>query len=289
MKRVLLTAAIALSTLSAAEAQKCFTYNPDAFSLKQYIYANNKKITHPAKLEKFNIYYFYKKGKPTNATIEYKVNGHTFYTPDLYCDKFEGEKFIQCAIECDGGSFALDNNHNIKTSRLDLYRDDPDAIDSGVKILLQKDPNKFTKAKAIACPKKIPHYDALDDSYYKDHPNGLYVCYDFKFKGKYDGCIRSVKPCRFIHRQHFGKYLNKNESKKALKRCKSSHPNKQFIDNKEGLFVCYDYKNKFGEYSGCFRSKNSCKSIHKEHFGKYPSSYQSFRALLRCNSSAPRK
>jgi hypothetical protein len=228
-------------------------------------------------------------GKLKSATVEYKVDGYTFFSPGIYCDRYDKQTDYLCSIECDGGSFEVDENYNIKTDRVAIYRDDPDAENGGIKELSQKSPKKFVKAQKIQCPKNIPEYDALDDSYYSDHKNGLYVCYDWKYKGKYEGCIRSEKSCKFIHRQHFGKYLNRAESKKALARCKSSKPNKKFVDNKSGLYVCYDYKDKFGQYSGCFRSKTSCKALHKEHFGRYPTTHDSYRAFLRCSSSAPRK
>ncbi len=289
MKKVMVTALLALSFLSGAEVKKCFVYNPQAFILKQYIYDNAKENNKRVKLQDIKIYYYHKKGKLKSATVEYKVNGHTFFTPGIYCHRYDKQTNYLCSIECDGGSFEVDENYNIKTDRVAIYRDEPDAENGGIKELSQKSPKKFAKAKKIQCPKNIPAYDALDESYYSDHKNGLYVCYDWKYKGKYEGCIRSEKSCKFIHRQHFGKYLNRAESKKALARCKSSKPNKKFVDNKNGLYVCYDYKDKFGQYSGCFRSKTSCKKLHKEHFGRYPTTHDSYRALLRCSSSAPRK
>ena len=288
MKRVFLISVMSLSCLMSASLKKCVEYNPADFTLKQYIYAKKIKKS-VAKLESLRIYYYYEKGKLSTATVEYKANGHKFLNPYLYCDKYSGDKNYQCGIECDGGSFELNKKFAIKTDRLSLYRDDADAVNGGEKVLSQKSLKKFANGKSIACPKNLPIPDSLDESYYKDHPKGLYVCYDWKYKGAYDGCFRSLKSCKYIHRQHFGKYLTQRESKLALQRCKSSKPNKKFVDNKNGRHVCYDYKDKYGEYSGCFRTTQSCKSLGKKHFGKYPTKSATYKAFLRCTSSAPSK
>ena len=288
MKKILYGVVAILCTLNATEVKKCVEYNPDEFILKHNILYGTKSSETNANLEDLKIYYFYKEGKLTNATIEYKANGHRFFNPYVYCDKYEGRKLYSCGIECDGGTFDVDKSYAIRLERLAIYSDDPDAENGGAKILYGKS-TKFVKGKLITCPQKIPQGIEIDEKYYKDTPKGLYVCYDWKYKGKYEGCFRTQKSCKFLHRQHFGKYLSQKESKKALERCKKSTPNKKFIDNKEGLYVCYDYKNSFGEYSGCFRSKLSCKSLHKQHFGRYPNRHAAYRAFLRCTSSSPRK
>ena len=288
MRKIFYLTIAAFSALNAAEVKKCVEYNPKDFILKQYISNGNKSSTIKANLEDLKIYYFYKEAKLTKGIIEYKANGHRFFNPYLYCDKFEGRDLYSCGVECDGGTFDVDKNYAIRLERLAIYSDDPDVEQGGTKILYGKS-SKFVKGKLITCPSKIPQGIEIDEKYYKDTPKGLYVCYDWKFKGKYEGCFRSQKSCRSLHRQHFGKYLSQKESKKALERCQKSTPNSKFIDNKEGLYVCYDYKNSFGEYSGCFRSKLSCKSIHKKHFGHYPNKHDSYRALFRCIASAPRK
>ena len=288
MKSIFFITIISLSSLFGDSTMKCLEYKPSDFTLKQYIYAKSTKKS-IAKLDKLKIYYFYKNGKLTTATVEYRVNGHKFINPYLYCDKFEGKKYYQCGIECDGGSFQLDKKFSIKTNSLSVYRDEPDTLNGGEKVLSTKNLQKFTKGKAIECPQNLEMPKQLDESYYEDHPNGLYVCYDWKHNGKYSGCFRSVKSCKYIHRQHFGKYLKVSESKKALNRCKTSTPNKKFLDDKNGRYVCYSYKDKYGEYSGCFRSRHSCKSLGKEHFGKYPTKATTYSAFLRCTSSSPKK
>ncbi len=289
MKKFLYFTMAVLCTLKAAEFKKCVEYNPKDFLLKEYIYSADKKSGNRAKLEDLKIYYFFIDGKLTKTTIGYKANGYRFFNPYVYCDKYKGRKLYSCGIECDGGTFDVDKNYAIRLERLALYRDDADAENGGVKELIGKHKEKFIKGKVIKCPQYIPQGKEIDAKYYKDTPKGLYVCYDWKYRGKYEGCFRSVKSCKFLHRQHFGKYLTQKESQKALERCKKSTPNKKFIDNKNGLYVCYDYKNSFGEYSGCFRSKLSCKSLHKKHFGRYPNKYATSKAFLRCMASAPKK
>jgi hypothetical protein len=81
------------------------------------------------------------------------------------------------------------------------------------------------------------------------------------------------------------------------------------IENKEELndtyrgrstdyypYVCYNQRFTEGnpgrityvKYVGCKRYNRSCKSLGKEHFGKYPNDYRAHKALLRCQSSRPR-
>jgi len=289
MRKLFYVTLVAFCTLNAAEVKKCVEYNPKEFLLEQYIYSADKKRGERASLEKLKIYYFYKDGKLTQATLEYTANGHRFFNPYIYCDKYLGRTLYSCSFECDGGTFDVDKNHAIRLERLAIYQDDANTENGGVKELLRKDKKSFINGKDIKCPQDIPQGIEVDKKYYKDTPKGLFVCYDWRHKGKYKGCFRSQKSCKTLHRQHFGKYLSQSESKEAFERCKRSTPNSKFIDNREGLYVCYDYKNSFGEYSGCFRSKLSCKSIHKKHFGLYPNRHESYRAFLRCSASAPRK
>jgi hypothetical protein len=105
--------------------------------------------------------------------------------------------------------------------------------------------------------------------------------------GRYNSCFRSVLSCRELHMQHFGKYPDRDESRKALNRCKSSQPRRDFVDNRNGLYVCYDYRDSDGYYSGCFRSLKSCSSLNKKHFGRYGSRHESRKALQRCIESLP--
>lgn len=288
MKKVICLAVALLCSLGATEIKKCFEYNPNDFVLEQYMFSGDKSIESKAKLENLKIYYIYKDGKLKTATVDYKANGHRFFNPYLYCDKYKGNTNYTCGIECDGGSFDIDKNYAISVDRLAVYRDEPEVENGGEKDLKGKRKG-YLSGKEINCPQDVHQGEEPDEKYYKDNKKGLYVCYDWKYKGKYEGCFRSEKSCKFLHRQHFGKYLNQEESAKALDRCKKSTPNKKYMDNKDGLYVCYDYKNDLGEYSGCFRSKLSCKGINKKHFGKYPNRQESYKAFLRCNSSAPRK
>jgi len=56
-------------------------------------------------------------------------------------------------------------------------------------------------------------------------------------------------------------------------------------------YVCYDkkYMNRNKPiYSGCVRSKSSCESISKYHFGRYPNDKKAHSAFLRCSSGSPK-
>lgn len=61
-------------------------------------------------------------------------------------------------------------------------------------------------------------------------------------------------------------------------------------------YVCYDQRITEGErrrityvkYIGCKRYNRPCKSLGKEHFGKYPNDYRAYKALIRCQTSRPR-
>ncbi len=55
--------------------------------------------------------------------------------------------------------------------------------------------------------------------------------------------------------------------------------------------VCYDTKVKTmsgWRYEGCTLRNRSCHSIHKAHFGKYPSQDDAYQAFLRCVDSQPK-
>ncbi|MEA2029958.1 MAG: caspase family protein [Campylobacterota bacterium] len=61
-------------------------------------------------------------------------------------------------------------------------------------------------------------------------------------------------------------------------------------------YVCYDQRIIQGDrgritylkYVGCKRYNQTCKSLGKEHFGKYPNDYRAHKALIRCQTSRPR-
>ena len=60
-------------------------------------------------------------------------------------------------------------------------------------------------------------------------------------------------------------------------------------------YVCYDRRVKvvsdgiiYLRYDGCMRSRYSCGSIGKAHFGRYPSNRAARRALYRCRTATPR-
>ncbi|MEA3491357.1 MAG: hypothetical protein U9R27_05600, partial [Campylobacterota bacterium] len=57
-------------------------------------------------------------------------------------------------------------------------------------------------------------------------------------------------------------------------------------------YVCYDRKYLNGTskvvYSGCVRSRFSCKSIGKYHFGKYLNDKKAHSAYMRCSSGKPK-
>ena len=67
------------------------------------------------------------------------------------------------------------------------------------------------------------------------------------------------------------------------------HPKR---DGKEGevehRYVCYDSKASDGTYRGCIMSPVSCRQLSKQHFGRYPGSWETKEALVRCLTSKPR-
>ena len=57
---------------------------------------------------------------------------------------------------------------------------------------------------------------------------------------------------------------------------------------KQGNHVCYGKKEK-GEYFFCKRSRETCESIGKQHFGSYRNESAMRAALMRCHMSKPKK
>ena len=286
MKRVVVVLfAVVVTSVYGGEVAKCFEYNPNDFTLEiTRSHENGKMHTATKKLDALKVYFRLGTAKPEDAVIEYAFDGQTYRSTEPYCL----EENNMCVIECDGGDFAYDKHYGIRTEGIDIYRDyEKDEV---TKRLFSKKKKHFTDAKEIACPHNIERPKELDDSYYEDHPGGKNVCYDYKEGNKkYFGCIRSIKTCRFIHRQRFGSYPTKKESKAALIRCKTSRPNRDYVDNKKGRYVCYDYRDDNGDYSGCFRSLKSCEALHRMHFGKYHSTKESAEAFIRCKHAIPRR
>ena len=294
MKRAFLLYSMGISLLMGGSFKTCIEYNPSDFILEEYIYYGSSKSAkmNIADLEELKIYYHYDKDKLIGGDVAYKANGHQFIFPYLYCEKREGEKHYGCGVDCDGGYYRMNDDFSIiGNGKLSVYDDDgaTDELVGGAKILSQKNPETLSKGKRIQCPSDIPDPDYYEKSSYTDNPKGLYVCYGSRHEGEYFDCFRSVQPCKSIRSRYFGQYPNRSASRKALHRCKRSKPNKKFIDNKNGRYVCYDYADLYGIYAGCFRSTLGCKSIGKKRFGRYDTQQEADKALFRCISSAPKK
>ncbi len=88
--------------------------------------------------------------------------------------------------------------------------------------------------------------------------------------------------------------------KEEAARRKSATQNNYALQNSQNMssssqhnqpYVCYDKKYLNGNkpiYSGCVRSKRSCKSISKYHFGRYPNDRKAHSAFVRCSSGSPK-
>jgi len=288
MKTIALLLILLISLLNSGDIKtQCIAYDPSQFNLKLLNYTNDH--TEDLNLESLKIYYTHSKESPYPITVGYTIDGHEYFTTDVYCSIQEEQNYVWCGVECDGGGFQLGKGFRIKTDQIALYRTPPNEETGIEKVLFQKQKGTWIEGKAFACPEKIPASEAVDRKYYQDDPLGHYVCYGYKHEGKYEECFRTTRSCRALHLQHFGKYLSTKESAKALKRCQTSTPNRDYVDDKKGRYVCYDYKDTLGEYSGCFRSQKSCAVLKKEHFGRYPNINESRKALERCRRSIPRK
>jgi hypothetical protein len=285
--RVILTTLAALSIAAFAQNNVCMSYAGNNFTLLEHTYKNDKQITKKIKVDNIKLFFFKERSPTKPIALAYSVNNHTKYYKYIYCNK-EGAK-EWCGIECDGGGFYLDKNYNIQIKyalRVGAGEDE----ESPYLELEQSGTKGYIEGKSFTCPKVLPRVkDTPDEKYYKDNANGKYVCYNYKSDSKYNGCFRSVKRCRDLHMQHFGKYSDKKSVKAALKRCQTSKPNSKYVDNSKGLYVCYDFKDSFNEYNGCFRALNSCKELNKKHFGHYPNPQESKKALARCQKSTPKK
>jgi hypothetical protein len=67
------------------------------------------------------------------------------------------------------------------------------------------------------------------------------------------------------------------------------HPDRDGKDGEvEHRYVCYDSKASDGTYRGCIMSPVSCRQLGKQHFGRYPGSWATKEALVRCLVSKPR-
>ncbi len=272
-----------------AKSDVCKEYDGKSFILQTIEYNSKGDKIHTTKnsLDYIKIYFFKDRDSTHPITIEYSVNRHKRLYRYIFCMN-ENKKDTQwCGIDCDGGGFYANKN-------LDIFIKYPMRLFGGedgevVEINLIQIKDGYLKGREFKCPKELPKAkDLPDESYYKDNPNGSYVCYEYKEDNKYFGCFRTTKRCRDLYRQRFGKYGSKKAVKEALKRCQSSNPNLDYVDNPKGKYVCYDYIDDNGDYSGCFRAIKSCKMLNKKHFGHYPTIKESKKALFRCQTSTPK-
>jgi len=284
--RVFITLLISIVAFGSGEV--CVEYSGKDFILNQIIFDKDKEINKSLKLDYVKTYFFKEKGQYNLVTLEYSVNHHKRLYKYIYCSKQDDK--LWCSIECDGGGFYVNKNFDIDIKTpLRVFADEEGGRDLPY-LELAKIKKGYIKGKIFKCPKKLPKAKYLpNEKYYKDNPNGNYVCYDYKEDNRYYGCFRSIKSCKELHIQRFGKYGSKKAVKEALKRCKNSKPNRDYIDNPNGKYVCYDYIDNNGEYKGCFRAMKSCKLLHKKHFGRYLTKQESKNALARCQASLPKK
>jgi len=282
---------------TAYSEYKCFSYNPKGFFLEHRLFVDNSienfkdaNIT----LDNLKILFVVNRGKVKKAFLEYGIKSYKFYSQDNICEEESSWGKNSCVYDgADGGGFRFNNRFDILIDDFNLvvFRGEPDA--GGIDIekrVGSYDIKSYHRAKEITCPKEMINLVKNYRYYDRDKiPKGKYVCYDdlgdAGNRFEYWGCIRSKISCKTLSMRHFGYYLTIKESKKALKRCKSSRPNKDFIDNKNGLYVCYDYLNYQREYIGCFRAKKSCKKLHKKSFGKYSNKKEAKEAYFRCRNS----
>jgi len=284
---------------TAYSEYKCFSYNPKGFFLyhrvvayEPMLYFEDINIT----LDDLKILFIVDDKEVKKAFLEYSVKGYKFYSKENVCGNMSHWGKDSCIYDqADGGGFRFDKHFNILIDDFNLrvFRGMPDTVGIDTeKRIGSYNIKSYHKAKEITCPKEMINLVKNYRYYDRDKiPKGKYVCYDdlgdAGNRFEYWGCIRSKISCKTLSMRHFGYYPTIKESKKALKRCKSYRPNRDFIDNKNGLYVCYDYLNYQREYVGCFRAKKSCKKLHKKSFGKYSNKKEAKEAYFRCLNSIP--
>jgi len=275
---------IALSIVSFAKSNVCKSYSGKEFFLEKISYQKYRESRKRVKIDNLKIYFSKNRNEHNPITLEYVVNKHKRYYKYIFCGKSNKKEW--CSIECDGGGFYVNKNLDILIENSLSVAGEPDSQLPTLAIT-QKDNTKYIKGKTFNCPKGLRQAKKLDST--KDNQLGKYVCYEHKSDTKYYGCIKSSKECKDLDLQHFGKYKTKGDVKKAFKRCKSSKPNQEYINNSDGNYVCYDYIDHKGEYKGCFSTIKSCKVLNKKHFGHYATKKDTQKALIRCKISLPQE
>ena len=275
-----------------SDTKVCYSYNPDNF----YISAIGDKREFKRDIESLEIYFSkksifnIKSNTPyKSAVIAYRVGKHQHYLVMDSCEKLDEDRYPRCSLECDGGSFMYNRDFSFYID-YGLALSNPNDIYEVE--LSQKKRKAFIKGKRIECPKNISklftYYTPKKSKKEAIDPKGRYVCYDYKFKNvdtgrwEYSECHIYKRHCKDYRLSYFGHYPTLKATKDALKRCKSSHPNLDYVDNPKGRYVCYDYNDIYGNFIGCFRSKKDCKLLHKKRFGKYSNSAKTEDALYRC-------
>ena len=254
-------------------SNECFKYPTNLLKLT----LKTPTKTQEFKLDFFNIYF---DKKNHLAIVEYAIKGHKFRNY-IDCFKKRDTNKTVCALDCDGGSF-VKNKDSISFNKLELirYRELQSSWILGSK-------SKKIDATAIECPKIS--LDNYFRSSYKDEPEGTFVCYIGKGRNTYEGCFQSKKSCSSFDVEFFGKYSNKEEAKKALKKCKNSTLPPDFNNSKGATFICYDYVDSSGFFRGCINSAKPCKEIGKTLYSKTKDLNSAKDALNSCFLSVPKE
>ena len=288
---------LATHSLSAGAKQTaaCYTCDPDAFELVLAVDGGKQSVTQK-QLKRFAIY-FRLEGDEGNrtadpahfaeATVAYTYGDHTFSYNVGLCDYHKDDAYVLCVDDGDRGSFRFSKRSTVTnlSIRMSEASDAYDAMNYDHDLrLIQKHPDRPARAHLIRCTEDIKKALARIEEKY-DNPR--YVCYDGIREKRYFGCSESERPCRDQGMMRFGEYPTAEATRQAGKRCESAQPDPKYIDNPEGRFVCYDYIASWGGYVGCFRSVNTCQSIGKERFGRYPTARKAHEAYLRCQIGFP--
>jgi len=222
--RLMVLAVMMVSVVMAGEYYRCYEYRAGDFVMKQPSPYERVFMAVPKvwpKQEKRPLIMFF-----TDAS-----GRHEKMSQYLGCIWNSTTERYRCGGECDAGevmmrkdmSLSFDTDYKLEVDiPVALYQEEER---SGLDL---RQDVAMAKAKPVTCPLNVERlFDPIRDGEYKDGPV-LHVCYTQKVSHaktfSYGGCMMSLKPCKAIGKQHFGKYPNEKDTYNAFLRCVDSKP-----------------------------------------------------------------
>jgi len=188
----------------------CWSYDPASFVAWDRWVPPGAHHDPNHELKPIQELYFWQKKGHKNLALMLKVHNHIYRHEYLY--EYEQTPHMRkYGGECDSAQLQVDGHMNLHLEFVSFEIDDESAGGVTTELeLFPRDPKAWLKPHEIPCPSYVVQ--------------GRYVCYNkrVELKGKrhYQGCVRSISPCKQMMLKHFGHYESDASAEEAYWRCK---------------------------------------------------------------------